>query len=87
LWTNGTPYRGSYQNEEYNKLITDARTETDETKRLDMLLQAEKILVEDDVIVAPLFHRGSATLTKPDVKGIVNHPFGPDVEFKYAYFE
>lgn len=87
LWTNGTPYRGSWNNEEYNKLINDARTETDEGKRLDMLLKAEKIMVEDDVITAPLYHRGSATLTKSDVKGIVNHPFGPDVEFKYAYFE
>ncbi|MEY8352386.1 peptide ABC transporter substrate-binding protein [Lachnospiraceae bacterium 54-53] len=87
LWTNGTPYRGSYQNEEYNQLINDARVETDDAARLDMLLRAEKILVDDDVIVAPLYHRGSATLTKSNVKGLVNHPFGPDVEFKYAYFE
>ena len=87
LWTNGTPYRGSYQNENYNKLINDARVETDDAKRLNMLLQAEKLLVDEDVIVAPLYHRGSATLTKPNVKGLVNHPFGPDVEFKYAYFE
>ncbi|MFR3727211.1 peptide ABC transporter substrate-binding protein [Lacrimispora sp.] len=87
LWTNGTPYRGSYTNEEYNKLISGAKTETDDAKRLDMLLQAEKILVQDDVVVAPLFHRGSATLTKSNVKGLVNHPFGPEVEFKYAYFE
>ena len=87
LWTNGTPYRGSYQNENYNKLINDARVETDDAKRLNMLLQAEKLLVDEDVIVAPLYHRGSATLTKSNVKGLVNHPFGPDVEFKYAYFE
>lgn len=87
LWTNGTPYRGSYQNETYNKLIDDARVETDDAKRLDLLLQAEKLLVDEDVIVAPLYHRGSATLTKSNVKGLVNHPFGPDVEFKYAYFE
>lgn len=87
LWTNGTPYRGSYQNENYNKLINDAKVETDDAKRLNMLLQAEKLLVNEDVIVAPLYHRGSATLTKSNVKGLVNHPFGPDVEFKYAYFE
>ncbi|CUX66120.1 Oligopeptide-binding protein OppA precursor [Clostridium sp. C105KSO15] len=87
LWTNGTPYRGSYQNEEYNKLINDARVETDDAKRLDMLLQAENLLIDEDVIVAPLYHRGSATLTKSNVKGLINHPFGPDVEFKYAYFE
>ena len=87
LWTNGTPYRGSYHNENYNKLINDARVETDDAKRLNMLLQAEKLLVDEDVIVAPLYHRGSATLTKSNVKGLVNHPFGPDVEFKYAYFE
>ncbi|MDF2889466.1 MAG: extracellular solute-binding protein family 5 [Lacrimispora sp.] len=87
LWTNGTPYRGSYQNENYNKLVNDARVETDDAKRLNMLLQAEKLLVDEDAIIAPLYHRGSATLTKSNVKGLVNHPFGPDVEFKYAYFE
>lgn len=87
LWTNGTPYRGSYTNEKYNELINGARTETDDAKRLDMLLEAEKILVKDEVVVAPLFHRGSATLTKSNVKGLINHPFGPEVEFKYAYFE
>lgn len=87
LWTNGTPYRGSYVNEKYNKLIDDARVETDDAKRLDMLLQAEKLLVDEDMIVAPLYHRGSATLTKSNVKGLISHPFGPDVEFKYAYFE
>ena len=87
LWTNGTPYRGTYQDQQYNKLINDARVETDDAKRLDMLLQAENLLIDEDVIVAPLYHRGSATLTKSNVKGLVNHPFGPDVEFKYAYFE
>lgn len=87
LWTNGTPYRGAYENEEYNKLINEARVETDDAKRLDMLLQAEKLLVDDDVIVAPLYHRGFATLTNSNVKGLINHPFGPGVEFKYAYFE
>lgn len=87
LWTNGSPYRGSYVNEAYNELINSARVETDDAKRLDMLLQAEQLLVEDDVVVAPMYHRGSTTLTKSNVKGLISHPFGPDVEFKYAYFE
>lgn len=87
LWTNGTPYRGSYVSEEYNQLIADARTEPDDAARLDMLLKAEQILVAEDTVVAPLFHRGSATLTKANVKGLVRHPFGPAIEFKYAQFE
>lgn len=87
LWTNGTPYRGNYNNEAYNKLITDARFSTDAQARLNMLLEAEKTLVEQDAVVSPLYYRGQAFLTKSYVKNLVAHPFGPPIEFKYAYFE
>ena len=46
LWTNGTPYRGNYVDEEYNSLIADAKTQTDDTKRLDDMLQAERICLK-----------------------------------------
>ena len=84
LWTNGTPYRGNYKNDTYNGLISDAKSQTDDAKRLEDLLTAEKTLVADDAVVSPLYYRGSAYLTKPDVKNLVVHPFGPPIEFKYA---
>ena len=50
LWTNGTPYRGNYVDEEYNSLIADAKTQTDDATRLDDMLKAEKKLVAEDGI-------------------------------------
>lgn len=87
LWTNGTPYRGNYKDAEYNAIIADAKAQTDDTVRLQDMLDAEKKLCAADAVVAPIFHRGSATLTKPDVKGLITHPIGVPMEFKYAYFE
>ncbi|WP_312692646.1 peptide ABC transporter substrate-binding protein [Caproiciproducens sp.] len=84
LWTNGTPYRGNYKSEAYNSLIADAKKQIDDAKRLQDMLTAEKTLVSDDAVVSPLFYRGFAYLTKPNVENLVTHPFGPPIEFKYA---
>lgn len=84
LWTNGTPYRGNYKSQAYNSLIADAKKQTDDAKRLQDMLTAEKTLVADDAVVSPLFYRGFAYLTKPNVENLVTHPFGPPIEFKYA---
>lgn len=84
LWTNGTPYRGNYMNDGYNALITDAKKQTDEAKRLQDMLDAEKMLLNEDAVVSPLYYRGFANLTKANVVDLVTHPFGPPIEFKYA---
>ena len=84
LWTNGTPYRGNYKSQAYNSLIADAKKQTDDAKRLQDMLTAEKTLIADDAVVSPLFYRGFAYLTKPNVENLVTHPFGPPIEFKYA---
>ncbi|MDD5940331.1 MAG: peptide ABC transporter substrate-binding protein [Lachnospiraceae bacterium] len=87
LWTNGTPYRGNYNNDKYNALIKEAKTTTDTSKRLQDMLDAEKMLVEDDAVVAPVYFRGSAMLIKSNLKNLITHPIGVPMEFKYAYFE
>lgn len=84
LWTNHTPYRGNFNNAEYDKLVEDAKSETDTAKRAGMLEKAEKILVEQNMIISPLYYGGSAILTKSNVKGLVTHPCGSGTEFKYA---
>ena len=53
----------------------------------DDMLKAEKKLVEEDAVVAPVYHRGSAVLTKSNVKNLISHPIGVPLEFKYASFE
>src|SRR5215211_6629202 len=51
--TYNTSIAGGYKNEHYDQLINDAKKETDDAKRMNMLLDAEKILVEEDAGVAP----------------------------------
>ena len=56
-------------------------------KYIKNMLKAEKKLVEEDAVVAPVYHRGSAVLTKSNVKNLISHPIGVPLEFKYASFE
>lgn len=84
LWANHTPYRGNYENPKYDKLITDAKKETDEARRIDMLLAAEKILTAEDVVVVPIYFGGYSYLLSDKVEGLDYHPYGNPVDFKYA---
>ncbi len=84
LWTNGTPYRGNYNNETYNEWIAAAKAETDDALRLQFMLDAERLLVETDAVISPLYYRGAAYLIKGNVEDLIVHPFGNPIEFKYA---
>jgi peptide/nickel transport system substrate-binding protein len=46
-WTPNGPNRALYKNEQFDKLLTEARLTTDQAKRAAMYRQAQKILVED----------------------------------------
>jgi oligopeptide transport system substrate-binding protein len=71
-----TSIAGGYKNERYDQLINSAKKETDTGKRMDMLLEAEKILVEEDAAVAPWRFYGSAYLVKTTITNFVNQPYG-----------
>lgn len=75
---------GSYENTEYNQLIQQAQNETDASKRLEMLAEAEKILVEDDAAVAPLYQRSQSYLLNDRVQNVGLYPVGDHVSFKWA---
>jgi len=84
--TDGAHNQMAYSNPEYDKLIEGAKKETDEKKRWQMMLDAEKILFEDQAI-SPLYQRGVTGLQKPYVKGLAHHLFGADTSYKWAYIE
>ncbi|KOS28211.1 peptide ABC transporter substrate-binding protein [Bacillus anthracis] len=88
MFVTGSSYnKMSYSNPKYDELIEKAKGEllTDEKARWKALEEAEKILLEDDAAIAPMFQQGFAYLEKPYVKGVVNHTFGPDFSYKWAY--
>jgi oligopeptide transport system substrate-binding protein len=73
----------SYKNARYDQLIKSAQTETDEQVRMNKMIQAEKLLVQDDAGIAPVYFEGVAYLVRPSIKNHVVHPTGPQ-EFKYV---
>jgi len=87
LWLSDTPLNYSnYRNERFDQLINQAKVEPDEQVRMDNLIEAERLLVEERAVIAPVHHEGAALLVRPSVKNWVQHPTGT-IEFKYARVE
>jgi len=64
-----------YSSPEYDALLDAAAVETDPDERLDLLAEAERIIVEEDLPMVPLFHYVSMYLFDPDELGGINpHP-------------
>jgi oligopeptide transport system substrate-binding protein len=72
----------SFKNARYDQLITAAQTETDAKVRMDKLIEAERLLVEDQAAIAPVYFSGVAALLRPTFKDFVEHPTGT-YEYKY----
>lgn len=90
LWlTGGGNNKMSYSNPEYDKLVNSANNELalDAAARWQAMADAEKILIEKDFGIGPIYQRGLMFLQKPYVKGIIAHPFGGDYSYKWAYIE
>lgn len=86
--TDGGYNNQSYSNPEYDRLINEAKTDlTDLQARWEKLQEAERILLEDDAAIAPMYQRGQAFLQGSHVKEFYVHPFGPDKTFKWTYIE
>ncbi len=90
MWvTDGGNNHTGYASEEYDALIKKANTELamDPVKRFETFLKAEKMLIQEDAVLAPLYQRALAQLWKPYVKNVFVQPMGPDYTYKYAYIE
>jgi oligopeptide transport system substrate-binding protein len=72
----------SFKNARYDQLITAAQTETDAKVRMDKLIEAERLLIEDQAAIAPVYFSGVAALLRPTFKDFVEHPTGT-YEYKY----
>ncbi|MFC5450200.1 peptide ABC transporter substrate-binding protein [Paenibacillus aestuarii] len=84
MWVTGGEFdEGDYSNPQYDALVKQAQTETDATKRTKAMVDAEKILM-DDQGVAPIYFRSRAYLKKPNVDGIILPSFGQEWELKWA---
>ncbi|MBM7653692.1 peptide ABC transporter substrate-binding protein [Neobacillus cucumis] len=82
--TGGGQNHMSYSNPQYDKLVTDAQTTlaAKPDERWKALQDAEKILLEDDAALAPLYQRTVNLLVNPKVKGLQHNAYS-DYSFQW----
>jgi ABC-type oligopeptide transport system substrate-binding subunit len=87
LWVTNAPFNTTgWSNKDYDELINAARTTLDPQERLDSLLAAENLLLEEAPI-APIFWPVRNYLDQEYVFDLARPPVGPATEYKWAYTE
>ncbi len=82
-WKTGNGYNDPhYTNTTYDELASTSAS--DPSARWTNFLEAEKILLEDDVPIVPVYQKSITILQKPEVSNIVYHPFGAEYSFQWA---
>ncbi|OJD43750.1 peptide ABC transporter substrate-binding protein [Bacillus sp. 4048] len=88
MFESKSPYNQmSYSNPKYDEMVKKAGNEllSDPKKRWETLGKAEKLFLEEDAGLVPLYQTGRAYVMKSNVKGIVKHNISPEYSFKWAY--
>lgn len=87
LSNSGNNYMG-YTNKKYDQLILQAKASmTDFKQRWKLLKEAEKVLLEEDAAIIPMFQAGAAVLQRSFIKNLIVHPYGPGKTFKWTYID
>ncbi|MGM0844723.1 MAG: peptide ABC transporter substrate-binding protein [Bacillota bacterium] len=89
MFVTGSSYNQTgFSNEKYDQLINDAQSTLldDPEKRWEALLEAERILLEEQAI-SPMFQDGSAYVQREYVKDLYRHSFGADYSYKWTHIE
>ncbi|MFV0558842.1 MAG: peptide ABC transporter substrate-binding protein [Enterococcus sp.] len=75
----------NYRSAKYDQIIKAAtdRDATNESKRWEDLIQAEKVLLQKDYVIAPIYQQKTAILQNEKVSGVVKHAAGSPYNFKY----
>ncbi|WP_066372105.1 peptide ABC transporter substrate-binding protein [Neobacillus fumarioli] len=83
--TGGGQNHMSYSDPKYDKLVKDAQTTlaAKPDERWKALQDAEKILLEDDAALVPLYQRTVNILVNPKVKGLQHNPYS-DYSFEWV---
>lgn len=72
-----------YSSEEYDKLIDEAKNESDLEKSWSKYAEAEKLMLSDAYMI-PLYQKTISYLEKPEVSGILRNNWGAPYGFKNA---
>jgi oligopeptide transport system substrate-binding protein len=86
LYLSDSPFNNSFfEDEEYDRLIKEAQTTSDLDKRMQNMLKAERILIEQAGTV-PVYFQVWAGLQQSYLKGYAPHSFGGN-DWKYTRIE
>lgn len=84
LFISESPFnRAQWSNKEYDALIKKSQVNADFDERMQDLIKAEQLLMEE-MPIAPIYHRTRLALMRTHVKDVAFHPFGADFTFKWA---
>lgn len=84
MWITGGEFNEvDWSNPEYDKLIQQAQNEKDAAKRTQLMVQAEKILM-DEMPIGPNYFRALPYVKRPNIDGLILPPFGVEFELKWA---
>ncbi|HMM19821.1 MAG TPA: peptide ABC transporter substrate-binding protein [Selenomonadales bacterium] len=87
LWDTSEAKKNSafYANAEYARLVRLAQTSVDQAARMKAMHEAEKIII-DDAMIMPIYFQSSIVLEKPNVKGVLRDTLS-SMYLKEAYWE
>lgn len=74
--SNSGDNRFSWKNPEFDQIVNSAGDLTDQAKRKPLYAQAQKILLQDQTVVVPLYYEPIVALVRPRVHGLVVNPVG-----------
>ncbi|MGV3243562.1 peptide ABC transporter substrate-binding protein [Staphylococcus sp. 11261D007BR] len=77
-----------WSNKTYDEMVKKANGELlqDEEARNETLVEAEELLL-DEAPIAPIYQKGEAHLTNPQVKGLIYHNISGDTSLKHVYID
>lgn len=75
-----------WKSAEYDELVRIAKTSSDQKVRMEAMHKAEKMLIADEAVIAPIYYYVHEYQEKPWVKGVI-HPAIGGHDYKWAYVE
>jgi oligopeptide transport system substrate-binding protein len=72
-----------FANEEFDRLVDQAAAESDDAARADLIMQAERILVEEEAAIIPVYWYTGVSLTRPYVQRTYSVLGGQEAIYKW----
>ncbi|MFA7620333.1 MAG: peptide ABC transporter substrate-binding protein [Aminobacteriaceae bacterium] len=87
IWISDSSHNtAKYASAEYDRLVKGAMVEKDAKKRMDMIFEAEKVILDDGPLI-PLQLRRKAWMANPNLHGFSRPLIGAEYDFAFAYFD